>query len=134
MAKVSKEEANYRQPTPDWDRRCDHCTMFLEPNLCSVVEGYVQPNGVNPRWQRGEWVVRARKTGAMVGIMRLAIAPAPRVYRFFRLRGLQPLWTPVEPLTPLPVETVEVTLDWDTGVMWIERAGDLHGVSGFEWL
>ena len=39
--KSTKEETNYRYPDGATSKICDNCTMFVEPESCTSVEGYI---------------------------------------------------------------------------------------------
>jgi hypothetical protein len=39
--KDSKETANYRYPKGSTEKICDNCSMFVEPEGCTSVEGYI---------------------------------------------------------------------------------------------
>jgi hypothetical protein len=46
MEKDSKETANYRMPPGGTDKICQNCTMFVEPDGCTSVKGYIDPLAV----------------------------------------------------------------------------------------
>lgn len=39
--KSTKSVANYRYPKEATDQICDNCSMFIEPDGCTSVEGYI---------------------------------------------------------------------------------------------
>lgn len=43
--KMSKLEANYTDFAPSKETQCRHCTNFMSPNKCYLVEGLISPNG-----------------------------------------------------------------------------------------
>lgn len=50
MAKVSKQQANYR--ARGGDEPCKTCTMFLPPDACSLVEGEISPQATCDYYRR----------------------------------------------------------------------------------
>lgn len=43
-AKMAQKAVGY-QDTPNGDKRCDGCSLFVTPNACKSVEGTVSPSG-----------------------------------------------------------------------------------------
>lgn len=41
--KVTKESVDYRRISPRAIKRCGVCSMFREPNNCTLVEGLIEP-------------------------------------------------------------------------------------------
>lgn len=48
-ATVTKAQVHYRAATEP-GRRCGACSMFRDPNACSLVQGLIQADGVCDRW------------------------------------------------------------------------------------
>lgn len=44
--KATKADTNYRYPKGGTDKICDNCTMFVEPDGCTSVSGYIDPLAV----------------------------------------------------------------------------------------
>ena len=47
--KITKGEANYRQNA--MRRQCQKCSMFREPNSCTLVEGHISKFGTCRFWE-----------------------------------------------------------------------------------
>jgi hypothetical protein len=47
--KVSKELAKY-QDEPKGEQKCADCQFFVEPNVCTTVEGDISPEGWCQLW------------------------------------------------------------------------------------
>ena len=43
-AKMAQKAVGY-QDTPNGDKRCDNCTLFVSPNACKSVDGTISPAG-----------------------------------------------------------------------------------------
>jgi hypothetical protein len=53
ITKVSQEEAHYTT-SPHGDQRCASCAYFLpEEHRCTVVAGFIDPNGWSRFYQPG---------------------------------------------------------------------------------
>lgn len=48
-ASVTKAQVHYRDAATE-GRRCATCSMFREPNACTLVRGVIKPDGVCDRW------------------------------------------------------------------------------------
>lgn len=48
-ATLSKQQTHYRTASEP-GRRCGSCSMFREPNACTLVQGLIQADGVCDRW------------------------------------------------------------------------------------
>jgi hypothetical protein len=42
---ISQDEADYTDDGPVVVERCHYCTMFREPDACTLVEGDIHPGG-----------------------------------------------------------------------------------------
>lgn len=42
--KLPQKSVAYRS-TPDGDRKCDNCKLFVKPNACQKVQGEISPEG-----------------------------------------------------------------------------------------
>jgi hypothetical protein len=49
-AKASKGSVGYRD-SPNGDKNCANCSLFISPNACKSVEGQVSPNGWCKIWR-----------------------------------------------------------------------------------
>ena len=49
MAKISKIEANYIDKSKN--KHCDECKMFIRPNGCTLVVGFIYPLGHCRYWE-----------------------------------------------------------------------------------
>jgi hypothetical protein len=49
-AKASKGSVGYRD-TPNGDKNCAGCSLFVSPNACKSVEGQISPNGWCRIWK-----------------------------------------------------------------------------------
>jgi hypothetical protein len=49
-AKASKGSVGYRD-TPNGDKNCANCSLFVSPNSCKSVDGAVSPNGWCKIWR-----------------------------------------------------------------------------------
>ena len=54
MGKSTKEVANYRYPKDATNRICGNCSMFIEPEGCTAVEGYIDRLAVCDYFEYGE--------------------------------------------------------------------------------
>lgn len=50
MKKISKEKARY-QEAPKGTKRCRGCSMFREPNSCTLVSGDISAHGYCIYWE-----------------------------------------------------------------------------------
>jgi len=48
-AKMKQSAAEY-QDTPKGDQQCSNCSLFQEPNECTLVEGNISPAGWCKFW------------------------------------------------------------------------------------
>jgi hypothetical protein len=53
-AKMAQKAVEY-QDTPKNDQECSNCSLFQEPNSCTIVDGEISPKGWCKFW--------AKKTG-----------------------------------------------------------------------
>jgi len=53
VAKMNQKSVAY-QDTPKDDQKCSNCSLFQEPNACTLVDGEISPEG----WCRF-WVKKA---------------------------------------------------------------------------
>jgi hypothetical protein len=53
VAKMNQKSVAY-QDTPKGDQKCSNCSLFQEPNACTLVDGDISPEG----WCRF-WVKKA---------------------------------------------------------------------------
>ena len=53
-AKMAQKAVEY-QDTPKGDQECSNCSLFQEPNACTLVDGQISPKG----WCK----FRVKKTG-----------------------------------------------------------------------
>ncbi len=49
-AKASKGSVAYRD-SPNGDKNCAGCKLFISPNACKSVEGQISPNGWCKIWR-----------------------------------------------------------------------------------
>lgn len=49
MAKMNQKSVAY-QDTPKDDQRCSNCSLFQEPNACTLVDGDISPEGWCKFW------------------------------------------------------------------------------------
>ena len=42
--KLPQKSVAYRT-TPDGDRKCDNCKLYIKPNACQKVQGEISPEG-----------------------------------------------------------------------------------------
>jgi len=49
-ATLGKDEARYREG--EGTRRCANCSMYVEPNRCTLVKGPISPQGLCNYFQR----------------------------------------------------------------------------------
>ncbi len=50
-AKLPQKSVGYR-PTPNGDRQCSNCKLFVAPDECEKVDGKVSPQGYCVLWQK----------------------------------------------------------------------------------
>jgi hypothetical protein len=50
-AKMSQKSVDY-QDTPKNDQDCSNCSLFQEPNSCTIVDGEVSPKGWCKFWAK----------------------------------------------------------------------------------
>jgi hypothetical protein len=50
-AKLPQKSAGYR-PTPNGNRECSNCKLFVTPDECEKVDGKVSPQGYCVLWQK----------------------------------------------------------------------------------
>ena len=48
-AKMSQKSVDY-QDTPKNDQECSNCSLFQEPNSCTIVDGEISPKGWCKFW------------------------------------------------------------------------------------
>jgi High potential iron-sulfur protein len=48
-AKMAQKAAEY-QDTPKGDQKCSNCSLFQEPNACTLVDGEISPAGWCKFW------------------------------------------------------------------------------------
>ena len=48
-AKMAQKAAEY-QDTPKGDQQCSNCSLFQEPNICTLVDGDISPSGWCKFW------------------------------------------------------------------------------------
>jgi High potential iron-sulfur protein len=48
-AKMAQKIAEY-QETPKGDQQCSNCSLFQEPNACTLVDGEISPSGWCKFW------------------------------------------------------------------------------------
>jgi hypothetical protein len=48
-AKMSQKSVDY-QDTPKGDQECSNCSLFQEPNSCTLVDGEISPAGWCKFW------------------------------------------------------------------------------------
>jgi High potential iron-sulfur protein len=48
-AKMTQKAVEY-QDTPKGDQRCSNCSLFQEPNSCTLVDGEISPAGWCKFW------------------------------------------------------------------------------------
>jgi hypothetical protein len=48
-AKMSQKSVDY-QDTPKNDQECSNCSLFQEPNCCTLVDGEISPKGWCKFW------------------------------------------------------------------------------------
>ncbi len=49
VAKMSQASVQY-QDTPKGDQQCSNCSLFQEPNACTLVDGEISPAGWCKFW------------------------------------------------------------------------------------
>jgi High potential iron-sulfur protein len=49
VAKMSQKSVAY-QDSPKDDQKCSNCSLFLEPNACTLIDGDVSPQGWCKFW------------------------------------------------------------------------------------
>jgi hypothetical protein len=50
-AKMSQKSVDY-QDTPKNDQDCSNCSLFQEPNSCTIVDGEINPKGWCKFWAK----------------------------------------------------------------------------------
>jgi len=50
-AKMSQKSVDY-QETPKNDQECSNCSLFQEPNSCTIVDGEISPKGWCKFWAK----------------------------------------------------------------------------------
>ena len=50
-AKMSQKSVDY-QDTPKNDQECSNCSLFQEPNSCTIVDGEISPKGWCKFWAK----------------------------------------------------------------------------------
>jgi hypothetical protein len=50
-AKLPQKSVGYR-PTPNGDRECSNCKLFVAPDECTKVDGKISPQGYCVLWQK----------------------------------------------------------------------------------
>jgi hypothetical protein len=50
-AKMAQKSVNY-QDTPKGDQECSNCSLFQEPNACTLVDGEISPKGWCRFWAK----------------------------------------------------------------------------------
>ena len=50
-AKMSQKSVDY-QDTPKNDQDCSNCSLFQEPNSCTIVDGEISPKGWCKFWAK----------------------------------------------------------------------------------
>jgi hypothetical protein len=50
-AKLPQQSVGYR-PTPNGDRQCSNCKLFVAPDECEKVDGKVSPQAYCVLWQK----------------------------------------------------------------------------------
>ena len=50
-AKMSQKSVDY-QDTPKNDQECSNCSLFQEPNSCTIVDGDISPKGWCKFWAK----------------------------------------------------------------------------------
>ena len=50
-AKMSQKSVDY-QDTPKNDQDCSNCSLFQEPNACTIVDGEISPKGWCKFWAK----------------------------------------------------------------------------------
>jgi hypothetical protein len=50
-AKLPQQSVGYR-PTPNGDRQCSNCKLFVAPDQCEKVDGKVSPQAYCVLWQK----------------------------------------------------------------------------------
>jgi High potential iron-sulfur protein len=50
-AKMSQKSVAY-QDSPKEDQKCSNCSLFKEPNTCTIVDGEISPNGWCKYWAK----------------------------------------------------------------------------------
>jgi hypothetical protein len=48
-AKMTQKAAEYRD-TPKDDQECSNCSLFQEPNACTLIDGEISPKGWCKFW------------------------------------------------------------------------------------
>ena len=48
-AKMAQKAAEY-QDTPKGDQECSNCSLFQEPNACTLIDGEISPKGWCKFW------------------------------------------------------------------------------------
>jgi hypothetical protein len=48
-AKMSQKSVDY-QDTPKNDQECSNCSLFQEPNACTLIDGEISPKGWCKFW------------------------------------------------------------------------------------
>ena len=48
-AKMAQKAVEY-QDTPNGDQECSNCSLFQEPNACTLVDGEISPKGWCKFW------------------------------------------------------------------------------------
>jgi len=51
VAKMSQKSVDY-QDTPKNDQECSNCSLFQEPNSCTIVDGEISPKGWCKFWAK----------------------------------------------------------------------------------
>ncbi len=49
VAKMNQHSVEY-QDTPKEDQKCSNCSLFQEPNACTLVDGEISPEGWCKFW------------------------------------------------------------------------------------
>jgi hypothetical protein len=49
VAKMNQKSVAY-QATPKDDQKCSNCSLFQEPNACTLVDGDISPEGWCKFW------------------------------------------------------------------------------------
>jgi hypothetical protein len=50
-AKMSQKSVAY-QDSPKDDQQCSNCSLFKEPNICTIVDGEISPQGWCRFWAK----------------------------------------------------------------------------------